>query len=192
MEVGKKLFQGLYQRLPCIYQSQTRNKWLRYGEDKGEEMYKHVKFRRNKRRAKFKKDVPYDKRFEMTPKMMAPGKPGARKQWLEKLATRAQGVQATGRKIGKLYQVIPERIPEFVVPDLTDFKLKPYVSWKTPDVVQGEFTPRNLFDACYSKQIIEDFRAGKITLEQLEKEAEEHNSISDTEALNKYLGSVPD
>jgi len=29
------------------------------------------------------------------------------------------------------YIIVPKKMPEFVVPDLTGFQLKPYVSWKT-------------------------------------------------------------
>lgn len=37
-------------------------------------------------------------------------------------------------------QIEPELIPELVVPNLEGFKLKPYVSYNVPDVVQSEFT----------------------------------------------------
>ncbi|KAH9367847.1 hypothetical protein HPB48_003108 [Haemaphysalis longicornis] len=54
---------------------------------------------------------------------------------------------------------IPEMIPELVVPDLTDCQLRPYVSYRAPEVTQGPFTARDLFDACYSEAIAKDFQA---------------------------------
>ncbi|XP_017493739.1 PREDICTED: 39S ribosomal protein L41, mitochondrial [Rhagoletis zephyria] len=73
-----------------------------------------------------------------------------------------RGVRDTGVTIDGKYVEIPERIPELIVPDLTDCKLKPYVSYKAPEVVQSEFTSLDLFNAVYSKKIIEDFKEGKL------------------------------
>lgn len=41
-------------------------------------------------------------------------------------------------------------------------QLKPYVSYRVPDVVQSEFTSKDLFNAIYSKKIVEDFNSGKL------------------------------
>jgi Mitochondrial ribosomal protein L27 len=41
-------------------------------------------------------------------------------------------------------------------------QLKPYVSYRVPDITQSQFTARDLFDATYAKPIVEDFTAGKI------------------------------
>jgi large subunit ribosomal protein L41 len=53
--------------------------------------------------------------------------------------------------------------------------LKPYVSYQAPDVVQSEFTPKDLFDAVYSEKIVNDFKNGTLseTGEALEPSAEE-------------------
>ncbi|KAL3202876.1 hypothetical protein MRX96_001237 [Rhipicephalus microplus] len=56
---------------------------------------------------------------------------------------------------------IPEMIPELVVPDLTDCKLRPYVSYRAPEVTQGPFTARDLFDAVYSEAVAKDFQEGQ-------------------------------
>ena len=53
-------------------------------------------------------------------------------------------------------------------------QLKPYVSYWTPDVVQSEFTSRDLCDAVYSEKIVKNFRDGKLSemgepLEHLKK-----------------------
>ena len=42
------------------------------------------------------------------------------------------------------------------------FQLKPYVSYRVADVVQSEFTAKDLFDAVYSEKIVEDFKNGKL------------------------------
>ncbi|XP_055691850.1 39S ribosomal protein L41, mitochondrial [Lutzomyia longipalpis] len=68
------------------------------------------------------------------------------------------GVRDTGEVIDNVYHEIPEMIPELIVPDLKDCQLKPYVSYKTQEVFQSEFTSEDLFNAVYSKKIIEDFK----------------------------------
>lgn len=52
---------------------------------------------------------------------------------------------------------IPEMIPELIVPDLKDFELKPYVSYRSADFQQSEFTAEDLFNAVYSSKIVEDW-----------------------------------
>lgn len=53
--------------------------------------------------------------------------------------------------------VVPELIPEMIVPDLSDFDLKPYVSYRTKQFTQTRFTPEDLFYAVYSEKIIDDW-----------------------------------
>lgn len=45
--------------------------------------------------------------------------------------------------------------PDLIVPDLTDFPLKPYVSYKTKDINTPEFTARDLFDKVYAGEIVD-------------------------------------
>nr|AEE62623.1 unknown [Dendroctonus ponderosae] len=59
--------------------------------------------------------------------------------------------------------LVPEMVPELVVPDLTDFPLKPYVSYRTADVVQTEFTAEDLFNVVYAPKIMKDFKEGNLT-----------------------------
>lgn len=73
------------------------------------------------------------------------------------------GVRPVGYHVGDTFVKVPEMIPELIVPDLTGFKLKPYVSYRTPDVVQSEFTPKDLFNAVYSEKVVNDFKNGKLT-----------------------------
>lgn len=53
--------------------------------------------------------------------------------------------------------------PEIIVPDLTDFKLKPYVSYRSLDVYQDAFTSEDLFYAVYASKIESDFKKGQLT-----------------------------
>lgn len=36
------------------------------------------------------------------------------------------------------------------------------MSYRVPDVVQSEFTAKDLFDACYADKIVDDFKTGKL------------------------------
>lgn len=40
--------------------------------------------------------------------------------------------------------------------------MKPYVSYRAPDVTQAPFTAKDLFNVVYAKKIIEDFKASKL------------------------------
>lgn len=53
--------------------------------------------------------------------------------------------------------IVPELIPDMIVPDLTDFNLKPYVSYRTKPFTQTKFTAEDLFYAVYSEKIINDW-----------------------------------
>jgi len=71
-------------------------------------------------------------------------------------------VKPTGYRYGKIYRNVPEMIPELVVPDLTDFKLKPYVSYRAAEITEAEFTPKDLFYFVYQKKIEQDFKNGNL------------------------------
>jgi large subunit ribosomal protein L41 len=49
--------------------------------------------------------------------------------------------------------------PQLIVPDLEGFQLKPYVSYRSPDVLQTQFTARDLFNATIADSIIEKFKS---------------------------------
>ncbi|KAF2352750.1 Ribosomal protein L27/L41 mitochondrial, partial [Trinorchestia longiramus] len=40
--------------------------------------------------------------------------------------------------------------------------MKPYVSYRVPDIEEPEFTPQDLFHAVYTDKIVQDFKAGKL------------------------------
>lgn len=78
------------------------------------------------------------------------------------------------------YVEVPEMIPQLIVPDLTGCAFKPYVSYRTPDVIQSEFTSEDLFNAVYGKKIVEDFRSGKLKEDGSPEEPSE-NELLDAE-----------
>ncbi|KAG8447407.1 hypothetical protein GDO86_014762 [Hymenochirus boettgeri] len=57
------------------------------------------------------------------------------------------------KKIGYLtssgkFIKVKEMVPEFVVPNLTGFKLRPYVSYKAPPGTEEPMTPKTLLGNC--------------------------------------------
>lgn len=73
------------------------------------------------------------------------------------------GVRPTGVvQQGGYSEEIPEMTPELVVPDLTDFKLKPYVSYRTKEIFQEPFTAKDLFNVVYGRKILKDYKEGKL------------------------------
>ncbi|ALC41775.1 mRpL41 [Drosophila busckii] len=99
------------------------------------------------------------------------------------VAIHKRGVRDTGIMINGQYVEIAEKIPDIIVPDLTGCKLKPYVSYKAPEVVQSEFTSLDLFNAVYSKKIIEDFKAGKLASDGSAIEPSPNEQLTPEEAL---------
>nr|XP_016940663.1 39S ribosomal protein L41, mitochondrial [Drosophila suzukii] len=101
------------------------------------------------------------------------------------VAIHKRGVRDTGIIVDGQYVEIPEKIPDIIVPDLTNCKLKPYVSYKAPEVVQSEFTSLDLFNAVYSQKIIEDFKAGTLQADGSAKEPSANEQLTPAEALQR-------
>lgn len=78
---------------------------------------------------------------------------------------RPSGVLTSSRKF------IPVRamIPEFVVPNLEGFNLKPYVSYKAPQGTEQPMTPESLFSQVVAPQIERDIEEGVFKEDNLEK-----------------------
>nr|CAD7586989.1 unnamed protein product [Timema genevievae] len=93
------------------------------------------------------------------------------------------GVRRVGYESKGHFVTVQEMIPELIVPDLTNFKLKPYVSYKAPDVVQSEFTAQDLFNVVYSKKIAEDFKQGKLDQDGNPLEPSSEESLTPQEAF---------
>lgn len=85
---------------------------------------------------------------------------------------------------GNKYEV-PEMIPELIVPDLTDFPLKPYVSYRTADFTQSEFTAEDLFNAVYSNKIVEDWNKKQLNEDGTSKNPSEDEQLGPEEAYKR-------
>lgn len=65
------------------------------------------------------------------------------------------------------------------------FQLKPYVSYRVPDIVQSEFTPEELFNAVYKDKIEKDFSTGKLDADGNPLEPSEAEKLTPEEAKIK-------
>lgn len=72
----------------------------------------------------------------------------------------------------KVFVPVKEMEPELMVPELADFKLLPYVSYRAPEVAQTEMTARDLFLKVYSGKIVSNHDKGEkefnVTQEEIE------------------------
>jgi large subunit ribosomal protein L41 len=73
-----------------------------------------------------------------------------------------RGVRDTGITVNGNFREIKEKVPELIVPDLTGCVFKPYVTYKSPEVIQSEFTSQDLYNAIYAQKVIEDFKNDKL------------------------------
>lgn len=74
------------------------------------------------------------------------------------------GVLTSSRKFIR----VQEMIPEFVVPNLEGFKLKAYVSYRSPPGTEQPLTAESLFNQAVSPHIQRDFEADTFDPQQLE------------------------
>ncbi|XP_053551989.1 39S ribosomal protein L41, mitochondrial [Bombina bombina] len=83
---------------------------------------------------------------------------------------KGRGAKMTGymTSSGKFMKV-KEMVPEFVVPDLSGFKLKPYVSYKAPPGTEEQMTAKKLFKETVAPLIEKDIKDGTFNPENLEK-----------------------
>ncbi|XP_033220604.1 39S ribosomal protein L41, mitochondrial [Belonocnema kinseyi] len=93
-----------------------------------------------------------------------------------------RGVRDIGYMEGNLYNVVPEMIPEIIVPSLEGFKLKPYVTYQSENVTQEEFTPEDLFNAVYATKIADDFEKGQLTSDGQALNPSENEKLTPDEA----------
>lgn len=68
------------------------------------------------------------------------------------------GIRWPGYWFKRKFCYVKEMEPELVVPDLEGFELKPYVSYRTEEVDNKPFTPKDLFDSVYADRIAEEFK----------------------------------
>ena len=85
------------------------------------------------------------------------------------------------------YAILCRNVNSFliVVPDLTGFRLKPYVSYRTKEIAQEQFIAKDLFNVVYGKKILKDFKEGKLDAQgnPTEPSAEEQMT-PDTATIN--------
>ncbi|XP_047522051.1 39S ribosomal protein L41, mitochondrial [Pieris napi] len=122
-------------------------------------------------------------------KFLTPNKRGSKFHKLQQMGPNRElpidkrGVRDTGYELNGKFVPVPEMIPELIVPDLKDCTFKPYVSYKTEDVIQSEFTSQQLFDAVYSKKIVLDFKQGKLDENDQPIEPSEEEKLQPDEAV---------
>lgn len=68
------------------------------------------------------------------------------------------GIKWPGYWFKRKFVYVKEMEPELVVPDLDDFELKPYVSYRVEDIDTKPFTAKDLFDAVYAEGIINSYK----------------------------------
>jgi len=100
-------------------------------------------------------------------------------------------VKPVGYYYGERFITVPEMVPELVVPDLTGFALKPYVSYRTPPITEDPFTAKDLFNVVYKTKIEFDFEKGKLSAEGLPLEPSLDEALTPEEArqLARKTGS---
>ncbi|XP_075041526.1 large ribosomal subunit protein mL41 [Mixophyes fleayi] len=69
----------------------------------------------------------------------------------------------------KKFVKVKEMVPEFLVPDLTGFKLKPYVSYRAPQGAEEEMTAEKLFMETAAPVIQKDIDEGIFDPKNLQK-----------------------
>lgn len=82
---------------------------------------------------------------------------------------KSRGCKVTGFTARNRFRVVPEMVPKLVVPDLTGFKLRPYVSYRAPAGSEPPLTARDLFQETVAPSIKKDFQEGTFDAEKLEK-----------------------
>lgn len=83
---------------------------------------------------------------------------------------KGRGARPTGLRLSsRKFLSIRAMIPEFVVPNLEGFKLKPYVSYRSPRGTEPPLTAQSVFSDVVAPQIQKDFEDGTFSKEQLEK-----------------------
>ncbi|XP_026176573.1 large ribosomal subunit protein mL41 [Mastacembelus armatus] len=83
---------------------------------------------------------------------------------------KGRGARPAGHRLSsRKFVAVGSMIPEFVVPNLEGFKLKPYVSYRSPRGTEPPLTAHSLFTEVVTPQIKKDFDEGTFSKEQLEK-----------------------
>lgn len=71
------------------------------------------------------------------------------------------------------FHYVKEMEPELIVPDLTDFPLKPYVSYRAEELEQPPLTAKGLFNLVYADDVYKQFLSGDLKQEEVEPGVEQ-------------------
>uniref|UniRef100_A0A6G1R631 Mitochondrial ribosomal protein L41 n=1 Tax=Hypotaenidia okinawae TaxID=2861861 RepID=A0A6G1R631_9GRUI len=84
--------------------------------------------------------------------------------------TKGRGAKQPGvlTSSGK-FLLLRQMVPEFVVPDLAGFKLRPYVSYRAPEGSEPPMTAKQLFTEVVAPRIEKDVKDGAFDPSNLEK-----------------------
>ncbi|XP_034233625.1 39S ribosomal protein L41, mitochondrial [Thrips palmi] len=82
---------------------------------------------------------------------------------------------------------VPEMIPELIVPDLTGFELKPYVSFRVPIEPEPAFTAKDLFYSVYAEKIEADYEQGRLDENGMPLEPSENELLTAEQARDAAL-----
>lgn len=139
----------------------------------------------------FKKFEAFNKRWSRKHKKMVFKKFQQKSKEFPDAIIERYGTQPTGIYHASFFEHVPEKVPELVVPDLSECELRPYVSYATEDVFQDELTSQDLFNVIYGRKIIEDFKTNKLDADgnSVEPSALEEMSPDSAARLARQTGS---
>ncbi|XP_013384470.1 uncharacterized protein LOC106154615 [Lingula anatina] len=135
--------------------------------------------------------APYDRRYPLSGKSITPYTEGGNskfpKLWSKITSVRGgSGVPEVGYRLPSgSFRKLQDSVPEFIVPDLKGFPLKPYVSYRVKDIHQEPLTAKNLFDACVRPDIERDFDQGNLDVDKYKLKKKEVD-ISDIDLGTIY------
>lgn len=72
------------------------------------------------------------------------------------------GIKWPGYWFKKKFVYVKEMEPEIIVPDLTDFELKPYVSYRTEDIDTEPHSAKEIFDYVYADKVEDAYKEHKL------------------------------
>ena len=139
-------------------------------------------------RINFKNIRLYNKRHSKVHKEMLFKGKSRKAEEFPYLKVHNYGCRRTGIDHQTHFENVPEMEPELIVPDLTDFNLKPYVSYATKEVFQEPYTASDMFNAVYGKEIMRRYHETK-TGKETKSYKEELKLIDDPEIKARQTGS---
>ncbi|CAF0984077.1 unnamed protein product [Brachionus calyciflorus] len=143
------------QQLNLILKRQFNVSSVSLGRKPPKEEYKNNIFQTRKRTSD-----PFDRRWRWTPKSAEPfNVRGGHEDWTTKTFLH-RGVQMPGYMDPKTKKFIfvEDMVPEIVVPDISGFELKPYVSFNVKETKNQVFDAKQLYKQTLEKEILEKIK----------------------------------